>query len=61
MANQEHLDILKRGVEAWNAWRKEQPDEWPDLSNTDLSEALQLHFLAHHKNRHEKHICIFTH
>jgi hypothetical protein len=22
MANQEHLDILAKGVEAWNAWRQ---------------------------------------
>ena len=32
MANQEHLDILKQGVEIWNKWRKEHPDVEPDLS-----------------------------
>ncbi len=23
MANQEHFDILKQGVQRWNQWRKE--------------------------------------
>jgi hypothetical protein len=31
MANPEHLAILKKGVEAWNAWRHES-EEQPDLS-----------------------------
>ena len=33
MANEEHLKILKRGVEEWNAWREEHPDIRPDLSH----------------------------
>jgi uncharacterized protein YjbI with pentapeptide repeats len=37
MANQEYLDILKQGVEAWNRWRKEHPDIQPDLSDANLS------------------------
>jgi len=37
MANQEHLDILKQGVEAWNQWRKVHPEIRPDLNNVDLS------------------------
>jgi Pentapeptide repeats (8 copies) len=37
MANQEHLDILKQGVEVWNQWRKEHADIQPDLSRTNLS------------------------
>jgi hypothetical protein len=39
MANEEHLRIIKRGVKAWNQWRKENPDIQPDLSGADLSEA----------------------
>ena len=39
MANQEHLDILKQGVEAWNQWRKEHPEIWPDLEGANLSGA----------------------
>src|SRR5438445_436027 len=36
MANQEHLDILMKGVEVCNQWRKEHPDTLPDLSYADL-------------------------
>lgn len=36
MANQEHLDILKQGVEVWNRWRKEHPSVQPDLSESDF-------------------------
>src|SRR6266702_3152250 len=36
MANQEHLDILKRGEEVWNQWRKEHTDIQPDLSRANL-------------------------
>lgn len=36
MANQEHLDILRQGVEAWNQWRKEHTDI-PDLRAANLS------------------------
>jgi hypothetical protein len=37
MANQEHLDILKQGVERWNQWRQEHADIQPDLRDADLS------------------------
>ena len=37
MANPEHLEILKRGVKAWNEWRREFPDTKPDLRGADLS------------------------
>ncbi len=39
MANPEHLAKLKEGVEAWNAWRDENPDVMPDLVETNLSGA----------------------
>jgi uncharacterized protein YjbI with pentapeptide repeats len=39
MANQEHLDILKQGVEVWNRWRKQHSDVKPDLRRADLSGA----------------------
>jgi hypothetical protein len=38
MANPEHLEILKSGVEAWNRWRKQHIRDHVDLSNADLSE-----------------------
>jgi hypothetical protein len=31
MANDEHLKIIKQGVEAWNAWRRQNPEIKPDL------------------------------
>ena len=39
MANQQHLEILMKGVEAWNRWRVQNPETRPDLSEADLSEA----------------------
>ncbi|MBI3941524.1 MAG: toll/interleukin-1 receptor domain-containing protein [Chloroflexi bacterium] len=36
MANEEHLAVLKQGVEVWNKWRRENPDIQPDLSEADL-------------------------
>jgi len=39
MANEEHLRILKQGVEAWNKWREENPDTEPDLRGANLSRA----------------------
>lgn len=36
MANQEHLDILRQGVEAWNEWRKKNWNIKPELSEADL-------------------------
>jgi uncharacterized protein YjbI with pentapeptide repeats len=36
VANQEHLDILKQGVDVWNKWREEHTDTQPDLSEANL-------------------------
>src|SRR4051794_12027113 len=37
MANQKDLDILEKGIEAWNAWRKECPLLTPDLNGASLN------------------------
>ena len=37
MADKHHIKILDRGIEAWNAWRTENPDVTPDLSAHDLT------------------------
>lgn len=39
MANPKHLECLKKEVEAWNRWRKDNPEEIPDLIEADLSGA----------------------
>src|SRR5258708_4647857 len=36
MADQQHLDILRQGVAAWNAWRAQHPTIRPDFSGTTL-------------------------
>ena len=37
MANEEHLKVLREGVDAWNAWRAKQPAKFAsDLSGADL-------------------------
>src|SRR5215469_8495400 len=35
MPNTDHIDVLRRGAPAWNAWRAEQ-DVTPDLSGAGL-------------------------
>jgi hypothetical protein len=37
MADEDHVALLKQGVEVWNAWRKENPGIEPDLSSADFS------------------------
>lgn len=40
MANKEHLEILEKGVEEWNNWRKMKPSIIPNLTGADLSESV---------------------
>ena len=35
MANPEHLKILKQGVEVWNKWREENPDNYNELGEPE--------------------------
>ncbi len=37
MANEEHLEILRRGVETWNVWRNEHQFALLDLTSADLA------------------------
>ena len=36
MASEEHLNLIKQGVDIWNAWREKNPEINPDLSQADL-------------------------
>jgi hypothetical protein len=36
MASQEHLDLLKQGVEIWNQWRQKHPEIRPDFDEANL-------------------------
>jgi hypothetical protein len=36
MANEEHLKILRKGVEVWDEWRKHKSGIMPDLNEADL-------------------------
>jgi hypothetical protein len=38
MANDEHVALLKQGVNAWNAWREKSPGIRPDLRGAGLRE-----------------------
>jgi hypothetical protein len=40
MANPEHVETLKQGVEVWNRWRQKRKKELPDLSEVDLPKAI---------------------
>ncbi len=37
MANPEHLEILKQGVEVWNRWKEDGSYPASDLSGADLT------------------------
>lgn len=63
IANEEHLEILKEGVEVWNAWRVENPEVRPvlwgnlsgfDLSGANLSGAIIIANLGHANLRDAK-------
>ncbi|MGI9286810.1 MAG: hypothetical protein ACR2P1_15590, partial [Pseudomonadales bacterium] len=36
MVTPEPLDLLKKDVQAWNAWRQDNPAIRPELRNADL-------------------------
>ena len=36
MADEEHVNILRKGVEEWNAWRAQNPRVIPDLKNASF-------------------------
>ncbi len=36
MATEEHLALINKGSEAWNAWIQNNPEETPDLFQADL-------------------------
>jgi Pentapeptide repeats (8 copies) len=38
MANEDHLELIKQGVDAWNRWRREHYT-LPDLSDANLNGA----------------------
>jgi len=39
MANPEHLEVLKQGVQQWNKWRGQHCRLLPDFSEADLRRA----------------------
>jgi hypothetical protein len=38
MANEEQLELIKQGVDAWNKWRAADAAIRPDLSEANLNE-----------------------
>lgn len=40
MVNEEHLAILRQGVDIWNQWRKENPEVRPDFRELKLGKAI---------------------
>ena len=39
MANPKHVGLLELDVQAWNAWRRKNPDVGPDLAGASLARA----------------------
>jgi TIR domain/Pentapeptide repeats (8 copies) len=50
MANPEHLEILKQGVNVWNEWRDEHPEIIPNIRNAKLKSADLSHANFSHAN-----------
>jgi TIR domain-containing protein/pentapeptide repeat protein len=47
MADEEHVALLKQGVEVWNKWREANPDIKPDMDGANLTGAdLSMAILA---------------
>ena len=40
MTDEKHLEILRKGVEAWNQWRLDNPDTRPNLHSADLRDVV---------------------
>ncbi len=38
MANEDHVKLLKSGVETWNEWREQLPNVVPDFFQANLAE-----------------------
>ncbi len=36
MADQEHLELFRKGADVWNCWRDDHPEVMPDLRGVDL-------------------------
>lgn len=56
MADQRHLNILKKGVEDWNSWRQREPDIIPDLRNASLGESHLNHINLSYANLSSAHL-----
>ena len=39
MVNTKHLEVLTRGINDWNEWRREHPEMTPNLSGAVLNRA----------------------
>jgi uncharacterized protein YjbI with pentapeptide repeats len=49
MADLEHLEILERGTQAWNKWRKDNPSikpnfRWADINGISLGNLYPVHY-----------------
>jgi hypothetical protein len=42
MANPEHLELLRQGVEVWNEWRTKEPLVLPDLHEERTSSSIPI-------------------